>query len=131
MLTNGTKVLGKIDRPEAMLSGTVSPTAYSQAPWPCEWIIELDKVYDLREVRFLLGTGENRFYRYTLSVSANAQTFTMVADHSHDQARDWQDITFSPRPVKQIKLNGLFNSSNGDFHVLAFGAFCVSPERKR
>lgn len=129
--SNGTKVLGTVFRPEAMLSGTTSADVYTQAPWPCEWTIELDKVYELRQIRFLLGHGDNRFYRYALSVSANGQKFTMVADHSRDKARDWQDITFSPRPVKQIKLIGLFNSANADFHVHAFEAYCIPPDRKQ
>jgi hypothetical protein len=128
--SNGARILGTIRRPEVMLSGTVSTSAYSQAAWPCEWIIELSDVYELREIRFLLNAMDRRFYRYTLSVSANGTTFTTVADHSRDEARMWQDINFSPRPVKQIKINGLYNSANGDFHVHTLEAYCIPPGHK-
>jgi hypothetical protein len=131
--TNGARVVsnGKLFNGDSMLTGKVDPDRYASATWPCEWIIELDKTYELREIRFLLGEGGNRYYRYTMAVSDNGKTFVPVADHSQDEARMWQDIKFAPRAVKYIRIAGLFNSANADFHILQFEAYCFPPPAQK
>lgn len=134
LASNGAKVSGTIKQPECLIDGVTTcsykrfeGTAWNN--WPCEWIITLDKVYRLQEIRFRLWDGDKRFCNYAIAVSADGKNFTPLVDRSQGQWASWQQIQFSPRPVKAIKLLGLRSSTNQYFSVIEFEAYCLSPER--
>ncbi len=124
---NGTTLAGVAAGSQFLLDGKVPAdrTGIASSPFPCEWTITFDQTYRLREIRFLLYDIGNRYYRYAVKTSADATTFTLLADRSQGQWASWQRIAFPPRPVKAIKLMGLYNSKSPRFHVLEFEAFCI------
>jgi hypothetical protein len=134
LASNGTKVTskGKINNADCLLDGNVakydggSGSAISE--WPCEWTITFAKVYQLRELRLLFwDLDKQRFYGYAIAVSSDGKKFTPLIDRSKGEWRGWQKVDFSARPVKAIKLYGLHNSANRDFHVVEFEAYCIPP----
>jgi hypothetical protein len=40
----------------------------------------------------------------------------------------WQILDFGPRPVKTIRIKGLYNSANSGFYVVELEAYCIPPD---
>jgi len=131
LASNGTTITGVETGAESLLDG--NSTNYGQhavSDWPCEWTITFQKVYRLQAIHFLLhDLDKSRFYRYRIQISADGKKFTDLADRSQGQWRGWQQLVFPPRPVKAVKLIGLFNSANAGFHVVEFEAYCIPPQK--
>ncbi len=134
LASHGSKVSGIQEHPEYLCDGVTqaygSPETYVQTSFgqcPCEWIITLDKIYQLREIRFLLWDKKERYYTYTISTSIDGKNFTPLVDHSRGQWSSWQKIQFPPKPIKQIKLTGLSNSGAKFFAVIELEAYCIPP----
>ena len=89
----------------------------------------LDKVYQLRQVRFRIYDKKDRTANYILQVSADGKKYVPVADRSRGEWKSWQVINFPSRPVKTIKLNLL--PPPGDDHapicIIALEAYCLPP----
>ena len=106
---------------------------------PCEWVVTLDKVYNLREIRFYLYTSTTMggyAYNYVLEVSPDEQQYSVVADCRDKQYFDWQDHRFAARPVKSLRLRGTAavsamttiagsSISSGSFRVSHVEAYCI------
>jgi len=104
-------------------------SGYAYFSYPGEFIVTLPKVYVLRQIRVLLWDGEDdRFYRFALETSHDGQKYIPLVDRSRGQWRSWQQIDFPPRPVKTIKLKGLFDSANFQFHAVELEAYCIPPD---
>ncbi len=132
LATKGATVTGPTSNAAALIDGIVKGytggTGFAIGSFPCEWTVTLAKPYLLREIRMLLWDIDDRYYRYQIETSADGTTFSMLADHSKGQPRSWQTISFAPRPVKAIRIKGLYNSSNSGFHVVELEAYCIPPE---
>jgi len=137
LASNGTTVtsVGKpIEMAADLLDGVTQPVPnarHAYSAWPCEWIITFPKVYRLQQIRFRLWDLDDRHHRYALATSADGRTFVPLVDRSQGEWRGWQVIPFAPRPVKAVKLLGLYNSANSNFFVVEFEAYCVPPRLPR
>ena len=129
--SNGATVIGSPTAKQlidGVTTGYTGADGFAMGQWPCEFTITLPKVYLLREMRALLWDGEGeRFYRYSIETSADGQNYKPLVDHSTGRWRSWQTIRFSPRPVKTIRVHGIYNSANGGFHMVELEAFCMHP----
>ncbi len=107
------------------------PANYAEGKWPCAWIITFKNTYRLQKIRLKLWDGnKKRFYRYAIATSINGRQYVPLVDRSRGKWRSWQVIRFpKPRPVKFVKIFGLYNSVNELFHIIEFEAYCVPPER--
>lgn len=131
--SNGTQVTGKISHPENLLDGNSTRYdgngGFAYASLPCEWTITFARTYQLREIRFLLWDGDpNRFYRYAITVSSDGKNFTPLVDRSTGKWKSWQTIDFQPRPIKAIRLYGLYANVYSTFYVVEFEAYCIPPK---
>jgi len=98
---------------------------HGYARYPCEFIVELREAFSLREIRFrLFENGDNRFYRYTIDTSVDGKNYQPLVDRSKGEWRSWQVLMFPPRSVKFIRVKGLYNSANQDFHIVELEAYC-------
>ena len=104
-------------------------TGFASGSWPCEISLTFPKVYQLKTIRFLLWDGDDRYYRYTIDVSADGKEWTQLADRSKGKWKSWQEFNFPPRPVKKIRVNGLYNSANSGFYIVEMEAFCNNLKR--
>ena len=133
LATKGATVTGPTSNAAGLIDGIVTGytggTGFAMGSFPCEWTVTLPKPYLLREIRMLLWDNADRYYRYQIETSVDGNTFNMLADHSKGQYRSWQTISFAPRPVKAIRVKGLYNSANGGFHVVELEAYCIPPEQ--
>ena len=101
---------------------------FASMTFPNAWVVTLPKVCLLRQIRMLLwDIDADRFYRYQIEVSHDGQKYSMVADRSKGEWRTWQVIDFVPRPVKSIRIKGLYNSVSSGFYAVELEAYCVPP----
>jgi hypothetical protein len=130
---NGTTVRGVRTNADKLFDGETenpgSDNGAANSPAPCEWTITLDKVYQLREIRFYFYNGDPRFYHYTLAVSADGLNYKPLVEHNQGQWFGRQIIPFSARPVKYIKLYGTFSYNKKVFSVTEFEAYCIPPKQ--
>ena len=137
LASNGTTVtsVGKpIEMAADLLDGVTQPVrnaGHAYSAWPCEWIITFPKVYRLQQIRFRLWDMDDRHYRYAVATSADGRAFVPLVDRSQGEWRGWQVLPFPPRPVKAVKLLGLYNSADSNFFVVEFEAYCVPPRLPR
>jgi hypothetical protein len=128
LASNGATAVGGKNNPASMLDGeAVDLNTYAFGAWPCEWTITFDKVYELQEIRFKLWDGDKRYYRYAVQTSPDERTYTSLVDRSQGEWSSWQQIAFPSRPVKAVKLIGLYDSANPYVHVVEFEAYCIPP----
>ena len=130
LASNGTKVTGPPHNADAIVDGkTVAGdgNTFAMGKWPCDWYITFDKVYRLREIRLHLHDLNKEIYsQYTIETSIDGKYFTPLVDRSKGEWRSWQNVKFL-RPVKAIKLTGLFTSNYRDFFVNELEAYCIPP----
>jgi hypothetical protein len=130
---NGAKVTGAVNQPENLIDGVTSISyqgveGVAYGFWPCEWLITFDKVYRLQEIRLRLWDSDKRYYNYAIAASADGKTFTPLVDRSKVPCAGWQQLQFSPRPIKALKFIGLHNSANNYFSVIELEAYCIPPQ---
>ena len=95
------------------------------------WVVELPQTYLLSEIRVLLWDRDRRFYRYVAETSVDGRTYRTAADRSQGEWRSWQKLAFSPRPVRYIRLRGVYSSrlkSPNGMHVVELEAYCHPGE---
>ncbi|MFH1266280.1 MAG: discoidin domain-containing protein, partial [Planctomycetota bacterium] len=127
LATNGTTVIGPASGASYLIDGGTS-SGYAYSPFPCEWTITFDKVYRLQAIAFQLrGSSSSQYYRYAVAISADGEKYFPLANCSQGQWRGLQKIRVPNRPVKSIKLFGLYNNYNSYFYVTEFEAYCVVP----
>jgi hypothetical protein len=103
---------------------------FASGSWPTVWIVRFPQAYLLREIRFLLWDGEDRFYRYALELSSDGKAFTPLVDRTKGKWRSWQVIQFPPRRVQAIKIKGTYNSANSGFYIVELEAYCRPPAKR-
>ena len=134
LATNGTTVSGVSHGASNLLDGNstryTGSSGIAYGTFPCEWTITFAKVYRLREIRFLLyDLKKDRFFKYAIATSPDGNHYTPLVDRSKGKCSGWQEISFPSRPVKSIKLLGLYGSAWGNFYVVEFEAYCIPPPR--
>lgn len=131
LASNGATVTGISSGAEKLLDG--NSTRYDGnhelafSPVPCEWTVTLPKPYHLKVIRLLLfDLDANRFFRYTVAVSADGKNFSPLADRSTGEWRGWQEITCD-KVVRAIRINGLYDSWKISFYAVELEAYCFVP----
>ena len=64
-----------------------------------------------------------RSYSYYIEVSMDQKDWVKVVDHSKYLCRSWQDLYFTPRVVRYIRIVGTYNTLNKVFHVVSLEAY--------
>ena len=109
---------------------------YAQFIWPGTITIDLEQVYDIKCIRFLLWDGlgqpnpqrDNRIYKYRLLTSIDHHNWTVIFDTSEHGYNGWQVFNLiSNIRCRYIRIYGLWNSANQDFHIVEIEAHDNDP----
>lgn len=97
---------------------------YAWGTLPCSFIVEFKKTQRIGEVRFLLWDADRRrTYRYRLFVQhQSGDDWDLIADHKDKPSKSWQAHSFKKRAVRAVKIEGLGNSVNDQFHLVEIEA---------
>uniref|UniRef100_A0A1B0AIK8 BTB/POZ domain-containing protein 9 n=1 Tax=Glossina pallidipes TaxID=7398 RepID=A0A1B0AIK8_GLOPL len=83
-----------------------------------EILVRLAQPYYVGSMRLLLWDCDDRTYSFYIETSTNQKDWTMVIDKRDEQARSWQNFTFTARPVVFIRIVGTRNTANEIFHCV-------------
>ncbi len=122
LLSLGATVSGVKDYPTKMLNPD-DKAPFSYGPVPCEFIVNLDKVYQLQQIRFLIPEGD--LDSYQIYISRDGRKFDLLQDYSRERMQGWQEFRFAARPVKAIKMASAAGFG-GNFHVERLEAYCYA-----
>ena len=93
------------------------------------FVVTLKETTPLNAVRLLLWDGDQRFYRFRLDGSPDAEggRWSVLADRSGDacECRSWQNLSFPVQSVRRLRLTGTYNSANSGFQVVELEAYYV------
>ncbi len=83
----------------------------SQGPVPCEFVITLDKIYQLQQIRFQIQNGTNAAYQ--VLVSRDGRKYDLLQDHSREKLAGWQEFRFPrvPSGVSCLAARGQMTAS--------------------
>ncbi len=117
----GDLIDGKIVH-EATATGGIG---YAWGVCPSSFIVDLSRLQKISKIRFLLynNKDERRRYKYQLFISPHEDDdWEMIADRSEKPSHGWQEHKFNPRMVRKIKVIGLHNTTNKNFHIVEIEA---------
>jgi hypothetical protein len=100
----------------------------ANSPMPCAWIITLDRIYKLQQVRFHFYDGDGSYYHYGIDVSADGKKYTTLIDRTVGLTYKWQVVPVHGMPVKYVRLRGFYSNKNRLFSVTEFEAYCIPPK---
>ena len=134
LASDGTVVQGEVTNPTALNDGRVNERWNERAKAPLHKPVTLifPEVYELSSIRIKLSDGAQwqEYYQYTVEASSDGQTYEMLEDRTKGEWRGWQDIRFSPRPVKSIRLTGTEDHPNHTgIRIYEIEAYCSFGEK--
>lgn len=119
------------------ITGYTGGTGYCQFRWPANLTVDLETIYNLNCIRFLLwdglGAGEGqrdpRTYKYRLLTSVDRKTWHVLYSSDDQGFNGWQVFRIPAGVEAQfIRIHGLWNSANPMFHVVELQAYEQEPE---
>ena len=106
-------------RPDLMIDGKTdheTREGFAFGPTPCNFTIDLRSVRPIGLIRFLLYELDSRKYGYRLLISADGESWEVVG--SEKKAKGWQEISLEDAEARYVRINGISNTANNDFHVV-------------
>ncbi|KAI7800068.1 BTB/POZ domain-containing protein 9-like [Triplophysa rosa] len=82
--------------------------------------VKLGQAFIINHIRILLWDRDSRSYSYYLEVSVDELDWVRVVDHSKSLCRSWQNLYFSARVCRYVRIVGTHNTVNKVFHLVAF-----------
>ncbi|KAJ8009352.1 hypothetical protein DPEC_G00088000 [Dallia pectoralis] len=82
--------------------------------------IKLGQAFIINHIRILLWDRDSRSYSYYIEVSMDELDWVRVVDHSKYLCRSWQNLFFTPRVARYVRVVGTHNTVNKVFHLVAF-----------
>lgn len=83
-----------------------------------EILVRLGQPFIIGSMRLLLWDCDDRTYSFYIETSVNQKDWVMVVDKRKEQARSWQNFSFTPLPVIFIRIVGTRNTANEIFHCV-------------
>jgi hypothetical protein len=110
------------DTPQKAVDGLATrDDGWWGAPGAASLTVDLQKVHNLDRAKVFTYYDGTRYYQYTLETYLDGKTWTMAADKSKNttpSVEKGQEVTFTPRKARYVRLNMLHNSDNPAMHVL-------------
>ncbi|XP_043962819.1 BTB/POZ domain-containing protein 9 [Gambusia affinis] len=82
--------------------------------------VKLGQPSIINHIRLLLWDRDSRSYSYYIEVSMDELDWVRVIDHSKYLCRSWQNLYFTPRVCRYVRIVGTHNTVNKVFHLVAF-----------
>jgi len=104
--------------------------------WPSSITLDLEKIYSLQSIRFLLWDGlgkgnknrDSRTYEYRLLTSTNQNDWVVHFDTENNGYNGWQEFEFPEKvSARFIRIHALKNSANSEFHIVQIEAHDSEP----
>lgn len=98
-------------------------SGFGYCTFPNYCTIDLEKIYDIELIRFLLWDQGARNYKYRLLTSIDKNTWEVYFDTEESGTIGWQNFEFPDKiKVRYIRIHCLWNSANSEFHIVQIEA---------
>jgi alpha-N-acetylglucosaminidase len=107
-------------RPESAVDGKTNGAYWSASPPPVWLKVDLEKIYQVKEIDLFCYHGDERYYQYKLEVSTDDQNWTTVVDGSKNtELSTYKGYRhkFTPVPARYVRVTMLYNSANIGQHI--------------
>lgn len=111
---------------------------FTEANFPCNYTIDLEKPLDISVIRFKLWDGlggdpnitaDGRQYRYRLFISRDNKNWQFVWGTNEKGFNGWQVFEFQKaQKARYVKLECIHNTVNKSFHIVEFEVHDIKPE---
>lgn len=92
---------------------------FTHAPWPNYLTLDLENIFDIQIIRFLLWDKDIRAYYYRLLTSVDLKTWMVQYDTIELGYQGWQEFNFINKiKARYIRIHCLRNSRNEEFHIV-------------
>jgi hypothetical protein len=102
---------------------------YAESKWPINLTLDLQNVYEIETIRFLLWAKDQRVYKYRLLTSIDSIIWNVHFDTSESGSSGWQEFCFQERlSMRYVRIHCLWNSMNVGFHIVEMQVFDENTE---
>jgi hypothetical protein len=102
---------------------------FTEAIWPINLTLDLQEIYYIETIRFLLWAKDQRVYKYRLLTSIDSITWDVHFDSSQGGSNGWQEFCFQEKIlIRYIRIQCLWNSSNAAFHIVEMQVYDEDTE---
>jgi hypothetical protein len=130
----------EVGQPEEVTNGVIAgytgSKGYSHFPFPGTLTIDLEKIYPIKCIRFLLwdnlGKGgklpNSRRYKYILGISADNYSWEEIYASTEEGTIGWQIFILTEiKQIRYIRIYGLHNTANERVHIVEIEAYDDMP----
>lgn len=115
-------------RPEELTDNNIdvysTHKGFTEAVWPKNLTLDLENVFKIETIRFLLWDRDHRIYKYRLLTSVNFKEWNVHYDSFDKGYSGWQEFNFINKiNVRYIRIHCVWNSVNEGFHIVQLQAF--------
>jgi len=133
----------KWNNPEQATNGNIvgytGSSGFTSSPWPSSYTIDLGSEIKISTIRFLLWDNlgsvfkdpDKRKYNFSLEISSdNISYITIFSNEDKDGSNGWFVFRFvHETSARFLKLRGLRNTANDEFHIVEFEVHDQEPEK--
>jgi hypothetical protein len=128
------KILEDWKNPNELTNGNYTNytgrTGYTSSIWPKYLTLDLEEIYEIETIRFLLYDRDARIYKYRLLTSEDLNKWIVHYDTDDGGYRAWQEFVFQEKiKARYIRLHCIWNSANTEFHVVELQVYDKDSER--
>jgi alpha-N-acetylglucosaminidase len=106
--------------------GSFWATDVNQHAEPAWWQVDLEEPVTIGRVVVVGYYGDARYYGFTVETSLDGQSWTTAADRRDNRepsTADGYTCTFTPHPVRYLRITQTHNSANSGRHLVEVMAF--------
>jgi hypothetical protein len=110
-------------RPEVLVDNNYTnyngSNGYTHSSWPINLTLDLENIFEIETIRFLLWDKDPRVYKYRLLTSMDLKVWDVHFDSFVNGYRSWQEFNFQEKiSARYVRLHCLWNSDNVGFHIV-------------
>lgn len=91
-----------------------------------QMIVVLDKCYLINKIDILFWDLASSYYQFKIETSVDKKSWELLVDRSYGEWYSWQYLSFTPRPVKYIRINCSYNSDySGNYKIVELVAYLI------
>ncbi len=114
--------------PEKAFDGnrTDLSSSWQTDPYPAWISLDMEKDKTINHIKVYPYWGGGRYYRYTVEISEDGETWTQVGDMSKNttpSTPDGDEFRFDPVSARYVRVNMLYHNLNKGVHVVEIEVF--------